>query len=171
MMKHKKLLVSGMLLTLVMLISVLGGTALASSSDDDGGSQSFFGRIAEKLGLTEDELTEAVTETHQEMRQEARQERLAQAVEDGVLTQEDADEVQAWWDARPDVLSDPEVRQALHPRGDFGRHAGFGGCDRRMMHGGRMGGGDIEGLLDGAVDRGLITEDQAAEMLSVLDSE
>ncbi|MDY6836116.1 MAG: hypothetical protein SVY53_15090 [Chloroflexota bacterium] len=171
MMKHKKLLVSGVLLTLVMLMSVLGGTALATSSDDYGESQNFFDRVAKKLGLAEEELTEAVTETHQEMREEAQRKRLAQAVEDGVIIQEEADEIQSWWDARPEALSDPEVRQTLHQRGGPAKHAEFGDCDRIMMHGGRMYGVDIYGLLDRAADRGLITEEQAAEMLQTLDSE
>jgi len=124
-------------------MTAMGGTVLAGSSDDDGGSQSFFSRIADKLGLTEDEVNEAAIEAQQEMREEAQQERLVEAVEDGVLTQEEANEIQVWWDARPEVLGDPEVRQALHPKGGHGKHSRFGDCDLRggMM----MGGVDIEG--------------------------
>ena len=155
--KHKKLLVIGIVAALAIGTIAFGATALASDSDDD--SDTYVSNLAANLGVEEDELEDAMQQALQETREEAREEALAQAVEDGLLTQEEADEIQAWWDARPETLDDPEVRQALRPNkaGD-----GTGACFRGahpgpgMMRGGGMvcgGDMDIEKLVDHAVDR------------------
>lgn len=162
MMKHKKLMVVAILAALVVVVVAFSATAFAGSSDDN---ETFISKVADTLGVDDDEVSEAMDQARQEMREEAQQEALAQAVEDGVLTQDEADEIQAWWDARPEVLDDVEVRQALHPRAGHGMrgHCGAPG------HG--MWGGDIEQLLDEAVDRGLITQEEADQMLSVVEAE
>lgn len=139
MMKHKKLMVVAILAALVVVVVAFSATAFASSSDDDATPQeAFIGKVSDILGLEDEEVSGAMDQARQEMREEAQQEALAQAVEDEILTQDEADEIQAWWDARPEVLDDEEVRQALHPRA----HEGMQGHRGAPGHG--MGGDDIE---------------------------
>jgi hypothetical protein len=111
--KHKKLMVVSVLAGLALLMLALGSTAFASTDDDASPRGAFLSKVTEILGLEDGELSDAMDQAREEMREEAQAERLAHAVEDGVITQEQADEISAWWDARPEVLEDAEVRQAL----------------------------------------------------------
>jgi len=77
-------------------------------------------RVAQILGISEETLTNAVKQARQEMRDEAINKRLAKAVEQGRLTQEEADAIKAWWGQRPRVLNSgsfPGVFGALALRG------------------------------------------------------
>ena len=109
-------------LAIVLLVGTLGGVVLAQ---DDGGNETqvenqcgvVLDRIAaiyeENTGVAIDpeQLREAFNQAHSEMRAEALQNRLAEAVEQGVLTQEEADQYLEWWQARPDVqLGGPGLR-------------------------------------------------------------
>ena len=104
--KRKKWMLAGLLGGLAVLTMGLGATAFAASSDDTATSDkdTFISKVANILGLDEDTVSDAMTQARDEMRQEAQQERLNNAVEDGVITQEEADAILAWWQARPDAL-------------------------------------------------------------------
>jgi hypothetical protein len=78
----------------------------------------FVGKVAEKLGLDEETVAAAMDEAREEMRQEAMEKRLQEAVDNGVITQEQADEILAWMESRP---------AALDELGGFGPAFGPGG--------------------------------------------
>jgi hypothetical protein len=87
-------------------------TTVAAASDslttDNETSQydTFVSKVADKLGLDEDTVSTAISEVRQEMRMEAMAERLQEAVDDGRITQEEADQILEWMESRPAALDD-----------------------------------------------------------------
>jgi hypothetical protein len=130
--RHKKLILMATL-AIVVLAGTIGGVALAQ---DEGTSQGQGtdrqGALLEKVGaiyqqntgvaLDLDQLKTAFTQAQSELRAEAMQNRLQALVEEGTMTQEQADEYLTWWQSRPDL---PLGTGDLSPGGPCGR--GFGG--------------------------------------------
>jgi hypothetical protein len=88
------------------------------------------------------------------MQQETQQERLNKAVEDGVITQEEADEILAWWQARPDALDKfegPGHRLGLDMQ-----------CPPGLV--------DSQERLDNAVENGVITQEEADQISAWMDA-
>jgi hypothetical protein len=85
-------------------------TAVVSTSDETDNQTSqydtFASKLADKLGLDEDTVSTAISEVRQEMRMEALAERLQEAVDDGRITQEEADQILEWMESRPAALDD-----------------------------------------------------------------
>ena len=61
-------------------------------------------RVAEKLGITEEELINAFKQAQQEMRDEAFFRYLDKAVEEGLIDEGEAEAIKQWWGQRPEVL-------------------------------------------------------------------
>lgn len=94
-------------------------TAAVSTSDNETSQYDIFvSKLADKLGLDEETVATAITEVRQEMRDEALAERLQQAVDEGTITQDEADQILAWMKSRP---------AALDELGGFGPGFGPGG--------------------------------------------
>ena len=79
-------------------VAALGGMAAASS----GGGGETGSRVAEILELDEETVTDAFKQAMQQRFDEALQARLDKLVEAGRITQEQADELKAWYDERPE---------------------------------------------------------------------
>jgi hypothetical protein len=141
--RNKKLILMAAL-AVALLAGTLGGVALAQ--EEEGAptavedrcaalqerADAMFDRVGaiyeENTGVALDleQLKNAFAQAREEMRAEAMQNRLADLVEQGVLTQDEAEEYQTWLDAKPDVpLGGP------CGRGFGGR--GFGGGMVGMM--------------------------------------
>ena len=90
-------------------VAALGGVAAASSS---GGGET-GSRVAEILELDEETVTDAFKQATQQRVDEALQARLDKLVEAGRITQEQADELKAWYDERPEGV----------PGLGFGKHS------------------------------------------------
>ena len=104
-------------------VAALGGMAAASSS---GGGET-GSRVAEILELDEETVTDAFEQAMEQRFDEALQARLDKLVEAERITQEQADDLKAWYDERPEGV------------------AGFGlGFGKRGFH---RGGGDIGALV------------------------
>ncbi len=126
--RSKKLIIAGVLAA-VLLFGSLGGIVLAGDNDEGNvGAESggFLDKVcaiyAEKTGVTIDQnaLQESFTEAQREMQTEAMKDRLQSLVEQGQITQQQADEYLEWEQSRPDF-----------PLGfGFGGHHGprGGGC-------------------------------------------
>jgi hypothetical protein len=100
-------------------------TAVVSTSDNETSRyDTFVSKLADKLGLDEDTVSTAISEARQEMMDEALAERLQEAVDEGRITQEQADQISEWMKSRPDALDE---------LGGFGP-----GCGPRFGGGGRM---------------------------------
>ncbi len=96
-------------LTILGVVGVLAVFSLASvaaaSAHGFGGSSERIDRVAELLGVSPEELSEAVETARSEARAERLEERLTTAVEDGVITTAEADAIRDWFNGKPDALS------------------------------------------------------------------
>lgn len=144
-MKTGKWRVGGILLALVLLVGAVAGTAFATTDQQAVSPmatfyQDFVAKLAANLGIDQNELTTAIDTTRQQM--------LDEAVQEGKITQEQADKIAE--------------------RKDSG-FCGFGFNDGRMGNKGKMG---IEGRLGGrnldgmAEILGITSEELQAELES-----
>ena len=118
--KRKKFIIP--LVAAVALTGILAGSALAQGGDEVGPPPGgmLIERLAEKLGIEQSELETAFAEVRSEMRDEARSSRLEALVEQGRLTQEEADQFAEWWQARPEMGLDGLCARLGGHGGHFG---------------------------------------------------
>ncbi len=118
------------LLVGALVVGITGGSVLAQGSATSGNSpfKSFASRVAALLGVDEAKVQDAFKQAAKEMQDEALQQRLSSMVQQGRLTQEQADQIKTWYQSRPDALSQG------FPMGGFGGHR----FHRGMMQGGPM---------------------------------
>ncbi len=88
----------------------------AEVGSDTGPGQIFAGKLADILGLDEGEVADAVQQARQDMREEMQQQRLQTALEERLITEEEAEQIQDWWDSRPEAM------QQLGPPGHHMRN-------------------------------------------------
>ena len=121
----------------------LTGAAFAKTDGVDT-SETIKDRVAEILGVSSDELDDAYDQARAEQRAEKLAEKLASAVEEGLITQEEADAVTAWFEARPEFLDDiqGQGRLRLHYSADSERY---------------------EEVLARLIENEVVTEEQAQE--------
>ena len=111
----------------VLAISIVtAGATLAQQNEttDSPVAGKFASRVATILGLDETQVQDAMDQARQELKAEAIQSRLDSLVEEGRITQEQADEYREWFESRPD---------GFRGFGKFGRGSG----QRRSGPGGR----------------------------------
>lgn len=128
----KKRIIAAAVALGLLAAGIVGGAALAADDGGKGKGSKLIARVAEILGLEEQTVQNAFDQARGELGDEARENRLAAAVEKGALTQEQADALQAWYDAMPEGL----------PRMARG---GFWSAEKLAM----------------AVEKGVITQEQA----------
>lgn len=100
-------------LAVVLLSGSIVGIALAANNGDDtqakAPGEDILGKVCaiyqQKTGVAIDQeaLKAAFAQAQSEMQKEREQARLQDLVEQGKITQEQADTYQKWWDAKPDV--------------------------------------------------------------------
>lgn len=127
--RSKKFIIIAVLAAVVMA-GTIGGVALAQTGDEDNNPQDQRGALLDKVcaiyeentgvAIDQEALREAFAQAQDEMRTEALDNYLQKLVEEGKLTQEQADQYKAWLEARPDV----PVVAGMGSRGMF---QGFGG--------------------------------------------
>jgi hypothetical protein len=87
----------------------LAGVGLASAygpGDNGEGRDEVQSRVAEILGIDVTELSDAFQQAGEAHRTAEMDARLDQAVVDGTITQEEADEIRDWLDDRSEVLEE-----------------------------------------------------------------
>jgi hypothetical protein len=113
-------------LALVVLAGSIGGAVVAQNGDDsqpEAQHEALLGRVCEiyqeKSGVAIDQelLKDAFAEAQAEMRTEALQNRLESLVNEGKISEDEADQYLEWWQSRPDILV----------RFGFGGHGGVRG--------------------------------------------
>ena len=127
---RKKKFILPVLIATAVLAGSLGGAAFAADNGEDSQLKAFLGALwdraceiyEQKTGVTIDQeaLKDSIAQARGEIRSEAMQNHLQNLVEQGQITQEQADEFQEWLEAKPDVPIGPGLR------GIGGMH-GFGG--------------------------------------------
>ena len=165
----KRWIVSSILVGLL-AVGLAGGAVLAQATDDgtrdsDGeGKSSRMGgvlaRVAEILGVEQSEVEDAFDQAITEQAEQKAADGLAALVEKGVLTQENADAIQDWLAARPEVAF--PVTRGFEAWGGGHHGKGF----QRF-------GGEIDekaaGLLAKLVEMGKLTQEEADAYQSWLD--
>ena len=131
--KRMKVLVS--VLLAILLLTVTGAATVmaddgSTATENVTSTNSFLVRVADKLGITEEELANTFREARQEMSGEAFIRYLDKAVEEGLITQQEANEIKEWWEQKPegiDCLSPHRfLGETLHNRHMWGAHRGMG---------------------------------------------
>lgn len=104
--KTKKSLILVPVVAVVLLLGVTVGVVFAKdSTNPPGHSQDILDRVAQILGIDEQKLIAAFKQAQDEFEAQ----RLAKLVEEGKMTQEQADQLKAWEAARPDPQADPQT--------------------------------------------------------------
>ncbi|MFO8143725.1 MAG: hypothetical protein R6T78_03505 [Dehalococcoidales bacterium] len=101
--KKKKFVIP--LVAALAVTGLVAGSAFAQEEESDVPplEETFVQKLAEKLGIEESEMEAAVAEVKNEMMNETIARRLEKAVDNGNMTEEQADELLEWWQDRPDV--------------------------------------------------------------------
>ncbi|MEK9659682.1 MAG: hypothetical protein VW450_07050 [Chloroflexota bacterium] len=120
---RKRILVAAVAAS-VLTVALLGSAAFAHFGGLGAGNGSndgtYAAKVAEILGLDADTVQAAMQQAAVELRDEALQTRLDAMVEQGIITQDEADQWLTWQNAKPDV---PALRA---PEGHGGFGFGFG---------------------------------------------
>jgi hypothetical protein len=161
-MSTKKKLLIICVLCVVVLAGVFGGFAIASANDGDSARATLFDKIAEIYqkntgsALDAQELQKAFTEAGTAARTEACNNFIQKLVDNGKLTQEQADALKAWMAARPDSALSDEFKAWMQARPDIPGmfnfdKSGFGqfgpNCPGQGPFGGRQGFGMMRNRL------------------------
>jgi hypothetical protein len=123
---------------IVMAAGIAGGVVYAQSGSTDkpkNPKDTLMSRVAEKLGIDQSKLEDAFAQAEKELRQEAQSNRLKNLVDQGKITQEQADKYQEWLQSRPDVPANLEAQPDFNQRGPMG----FKGVPRCFPGQGRFG--------------------------------
>ena len=105
--KKVKVLISAVVLALLLTVGATA-TVMAEGEEEETtpppeeNAKGLLERVADILEIDKEDLIAAFKQAQQEMREEAFINRLNQAVEEGRITQEQADEIIEWWEQRPD---------------------------------------------------------------------
>jgi len=121
--KRVKVLVS---VLVAVLLLVASGTAIAMAQEEEEPappveSNGLLARVAGILGIPEEDLIDAFGQARQEMREGVFLDALDKAIEEGIITQEEADEIEEWWEQKPEALDQDLFRHAsrfMGPRAD-----------------------------------------------------
>jgi hypothetical protein len=107
MLKNKKVIIIGALIAMVIIAGTIGGIALAQDEGTTSGNttepKTLMTRVAEILGINQQDLEAAVTQARNEMQLENVKNRLQNLVKEGRITQAQADEYLEWWQSKPDM--------------------------------------------------------------------
>ena len=159
--KRLSIFLIGTAVSVVAVVGAFAGLAAAQSNDDDGGGQTFAERVAAVLGIESDELESAMQQVKEEIRNERRDAKFDDLVENGTLTQEEADAIKEWQDAKPEI----EFNFGDNEEGDGKRGWGRKGFGHRG--GGWLGSRDKTDYL---VEEGIITQSDADSLTEWWDS-
>jgi len=108
--RSKKFII-GLLATVVLVSASIGGVALAQDNEEDSQPEAHLEALWDKvaqilqdegINITSEQLKDAFSQAQGQMRTEAMENYLKKLVEEGRLSQEEADEYLKWWQAKPD---------------------------------------------------------------------
>jgi hypothetical protein len=157
----KKFLIIGVL-SVVVLAGVLGGFAIASADDTNNKQTTFMDKVAEIYqkdtgnALDAQALQKAFTEAGAALKTDAMNQFLQKLVDNGKITQEQADAWKAWLAARPANALTDEFKTWMESRPDIPGMFGSGtpgpGKPNMMPFGGRRGFGMMGNNRFGMMD-------------------
>jgi hypothetical protein len=133
--RTKKWVLIGILVAVIVLITGLVGVIAVNaqtpspSTTASSPQKNFADRVAKILGLDEAQVENAFIQAEKEIRDEALTNRLNSLVQQGKMTQDQADQYQQWWESRPDVPAPLGPQGHMEFRGGF---KGMPGCGQRI---------------------------------------
>ncbi len=109
-----KVLIS-VLAAVVLLTVGSAATVMAEgeATPPEAGAKCIPARVAQILGISQEDLTNAFEQARQEMREEALIRVLDRAVEKGRIDEDEAKEIEEWWEQRPEVQDRSRLRRAF----------------------------------------------------------
>jgi polyhydroxyalkanoate synthesis regulator phasin len=151
--KTKKFHILIPVMAVVLLLCVSVGVVMAQDgANPPGPGQDILARVAQILGIDEQKLTTAFKQAQDEFEVQ----RLAELVEEGKITQEQADQLKAWEAARPDPSADRQTfEEWLKSRPDV---------PSLEPAGSPRGHQNMDEMLAKLVEEGKITQDQADQL-------
>jgi len=125
--KKVKVLISVLLVALLLTVGATA-TVMAEGEEEtapppEAGTNGLLERVAGILGIDEEDLSNAFGQARQEMCEDAFTSHINQAVEEGLITQEQADEILEWWLQRPDDAIEAWQGQGPNATGRGMKHA------------------------------------------------
>ncbi|MBI4302901.1 MAG: hypothetical protein HY665_00975 [Chloroflexi bacterium] len=100
--KNRKFILIAGLVALVLIASVAGiALAQTGSTDNATPGKTLLGRVATILGIDQQKVESAFIQAQREMQNEALDNYLKNLVEQGKITQQQADQYKSWWQSRP----------------------------------------------------------------------
>lgn len=148
-------------------LGALGATAVgvavaAPSSQGESPRDRLIERAAAILGIETNRLETAIQQAQADLEKERRDEQIQKLVEEGILTQQEADDVKKWLDAMPDAARKVPFKHFLPgPIPPNHRDAFVVPRWGPLL-------GDIGGILDQLVADGVITQEKAEEIRDLL---
>jgi hypothetical protein len=124
--KSKKFLIIGTIVAVVAVVVIAGVVLAQTSGTSTTSGKTFTARVAAILGIEEQTVKDAFTQAQREMTDEAIDARLKEMVDNGKMTQEQADKYKSWWQSRPDTLLPGD--RFLGRQGMRGFSSGMGWC-------------------------------------------
>lgn len=144
--RSKKFLVVAVLATVV-LIGGIGGAVLAADNGDGSQSKTLITRVAEILGIDQQEVEDAFTQARSEMQTETLDNYLQNLIDEGKISQEQADQYKTWLQTRPDVGPyQQQLKEWQQMRPDVPMPGGFSGSRGMGGMGGMRSFGEMRGF-------------------------
>ena len=127
-MLRRKRFVLIVVLAALLLVGSLAGLALAQTESGSAGSgNTLLARVAAILGIDQQKVEDAFVQAQKETQNEALDSYLKNLVDQGKITQQQADQYKSWWQARPDTLLPGPFERGFGFRGFRGGMRGGGG--------------------------------------------
>lgn len=141
--RNKKLVIVTALVAAVLLVGGIGGVVYAQAknggygqigvtlaSDNASQPKTLLARVAAILGIEQQKVEDAFAQARSETQDEALDNHLKNLVDQGKITQEQADQYKAWVKSKPDMTQyEQQLRDWQNARPDIplpGRFDGFG---------------------------------------------
>ncbi len=86
----------------ILLVGTMGGMALAQTGENSTG-KTLLARVATILGIDQQKVEDAFAQAQRDMQSEALDSYLKNLVDQGKITQQQADQYKSWWQSRPDL--------------------------------------------------------------------
>jgi hypothetical protein len=142
MLKKKKRLVIA-LIAIAATVGITTGVVFAQDENEDANQpgaqhEALLDRVCEiyegntGVAIDAQSLQDAFAQAQDEVMAEAMQNRLDALVEKGIITQEEADQLKEWWEAKPEISLPGHPLLGGGPGGRFGPGLGGFGFSRRQ---------------------------------------
>jgi len=125
--RSKKFIIA-VVLAVLAVVGSMGGVVLAADNGDDSQPKTLLARVAEILGIDQQRVEDAFAQAQSEMQDEALDNYLQKLIDEGKITQEEADQYKTWWQSKPDMTPYQQWLQEQPDIGVPGPFRRFGGC-------------------------------------------